>query len=119
MKKLIPILIIGVLLISGLGAVATPERDLKKVSMSFSNLLIQEKDDYTTLNLEGTNSVLMRKDHYMVPTRIETFTFPFGTEIKSVQCTPINIHRQALTKELMITPDPVIVGQTALNEKAQ
>ena len=119
MKKLIPILIIGVLLISGLGAVATPERDLKKVSMSFSNLLIQEKDDYTTLNLEGTNSVLMRKDHYMVPTRIETFTFPFGTEIKSVQCTPINIHRQTLTKELMITPDPVIVGQTALNEKTQ
>lgn len=119
MKKLIPILIVGVLLISGLGAVATPERDLKKVSMSFSNLLIQEKDDYTTLNLEGTNSVLMRKDHYMVPTRIETFTFPFGTEIKSVQCTPKNIHRQTLTKELMITPDPVIVGQTALNEKAQ
>ncbi len=84
MKKIIPLLIVGVLLISGLGAVATPERDVKQLSLSFSNLIIQETDEYSTLDLMGTNAVLMRKDHYMVPTQIETFTFPFGTKIKSV-----------------------------------
>ncbi len=119
MNKFIPILIVGVLLISGLGAVATPERDLKKVPLSFSNLLVEEKDNYITLDLEGTNSVLMKKDHYIVPTRIETFMFPLGTEIISVQCTPKNIHTLRVTKELMIAPAPRAIGQTALNEKVQ
>jgi hypothetical protein len=112
MKKIIPLLIVGVLLISGLGAVATPEGNVKQLSLSFSNLIIQETDEYSTLDLMGTNSVLMRKDHYMVPTQIETFTFPFGTKIKSVHCTPKNIHKHSLTKDLMITPEPVIFGET-------
>ncbi|UCD13680.1 MAG: hypothetical protein JSW60_09005, partial [Thermoplasmatales archaeon] len=113
MKKLIPILVVGVLLLSGLGAVATPERDAKQAFLPFSNLTVQEEGDYITLELEGTNSVLMRKDHYMVPMRIETFTFPFGTEIKNVQCTPKNIRKQTITKEVTIAPDPVIIGQLA------
>jgi len=121
MKKIIPILLVGVLVLSGLGAGAVHNEQIKqqRTTLSFSNLSIQEKDDCITLNLEGTNSVLMKRNHYMVPTCIETFTFPFGTEIKSVQCIPRNIHRQTLTKELMIAPDPVIVGQTALNEEVQ
>jgi len=121
MKKIIPILLVGVLVLSGLGASAVHNEQIKqqRTTLSFSNLSIQEKDDCITLNLEGTNSVLMKRNHYMVPTCIETFTFPFGTEIKSVQCIPRNIHRQTLTKELMIAPDPVIVGQTALNEEVQ
>ncbi len=119
MKKIIPLLIVGVLLISGLGAVATPERDVKQLSLSFSNLIIQETDEYSTLDLMGTNAVLMRKDHYMVPTQIETFTFPFGTKIKSVHCTLKNIHRQSLTKDLMITPEPVIFGETLQDKNVQ
>jgi len=71
------------------------------------------------LELENTNSVLMRKNHYMVPTFIETFTFPFGTEILDVQCTPKNIYKQALTKELMLAPEPVIAGQNYMKENSQ
>ena len=117
MKKILPILIVGVLLISGLGAVATPVGEYKhqKTSLSFSQLSIQEKDDYITLELDGANSVLMKKDHYMVPTCIETFTFPFGTEIESVRCTPKNIHSQQITKDLMIAPEPVLYDQFTLD----
>jgi len=121
MKKILSILIVGILLMVGLGAVALPSEKVKeeKMTLTFSQLTIDEKDNCVILELENTNSVLMRKDHYMVPTLIETFTFPFGTEILDVQCTPKNIHKQALTKELMITPQPVIAGQTFINENPQ
>ena len=119
MKKTLSILIIGVLILSGLGAVATTGEEIKqeKMTLSFSQLSIQEKDGSITLELDGTNSILIKKDYYMVPTSLETFTFPFGTEIESIQCIPKNIHRQELTKELMISPEPVIVGTTVSNEK--
>ena len=96
MKKIIPILLVGVLVLSGLGAGAVHNEQIKqqRTTLSFSNLSIQEKDDCITLNLEGTNSVLMKRNHYMIPICIETFTFPFGTEIKSIQCTPKNIQIQ-------------------------
>jgi len=121
MKKILPILIVGVLLISGLGAVATPIGEYKhqKTSLSFSQLSIQEKDNYITLELDGANSVLMKKDHYMVPTCIETFTFPFGTEIESVRCTPKNIHSQQITKDLMIAPEPVLYNQFTLDAQTE
>ena len=65
MKKILPIIIIGVLISGGLGAVATPVGEYKnqKTSSTFSQLLIQEKEGYLTLELEGANSVLMKKDH--------------------------------------------------------
>jgi hypothetical protein len=120
MKKILPIIIVGVLISGGLGAVATPVGEYKnqKTSSTFSQLLIQEKEGYLTLELEGANSVLMKKDHYMLPTCIETFTFPFGTEIESILCTPKNIQSQKVTKELMITPEPVIISQFTKNKQA-
>jgi len=119
MKKTLSILVIGILVISGLGAVATTCEEIKqeKMTLSFSQLSMQEKDDSIALELDGTNSILIKKDHYMVPISLETFTFPFGTEIESIQCIPKNIHRQELTKELTISPEPVLAGTTVLNEK--
>ena len=120
MKKILSILILGVLILSGLGSVATTNEKIEqeKMTLSFSQLLIHEKDGSIALDLDGANSILIKKDHYMVPTSLKTFTFPFGTEIESIQCIPKNIHRQEITKELMISPEPVIAGTTAgLNEK--
>ena len=118
MKKTLSILVIGILIISGLGTVATTGEEIKqeKMILFFSQLSMQEKDDSVTLELDGTNSILIKKEHYMVPTSLETFTFPFGTEIESIQCIPKNIHRQELTKELIISPEPVLAGTAALNE---
>jgi len=121
MKKILLISIVGILLISGLGAAALSSEEIKeeKISVSFSQISMKEKDNFINLELDGANSVLIMKDHYMVPTHVETFTFPFGTEIKSIHCTPKNIHRQQLTKEVMIAPEPIIAGHTSVNEKLQ
>jgi len=121
MNKIFSISMIGILLISGLGAVALSSEEVKeeKMTLYFSKLSMKERDNCITLELEGANSTLIQKDHYMVPTKIETFIFPFGTEITSVQCAPKNIHKQTLTKELMIASDPILSGQMSSNEKYQ
>jgi len=117
MKKILSVIIIGVLLISGLGAVATPidKNKHQKTSISFSNISTIEKEEYITIDMEGANSVLMKKNHYMLPTYIETFTFPFGTEIESIQCTPRDINSQQISKKLEISPDPVLINQKVIN----
>jgi len=114
MKKVLPTLIIIVLILSGIGAVAVQDKDIQEeiMIMSFSKLSMEEKENYAFIELEGADSLLVKKDHYVVPTKIETFTFPFGTEITDVKCTPKDIHKQTLTKELMISPDPVLSSQT-------
>ena len=121
MRKILPFLIIGILVISGLGTVtvSSEESEQEKAILSFSNLSIQEKNEYVTLELEGADSQLVKKDHYIVPTRIETFTFPFGTEILSIRCTPEDIHKQELSKEIIIAPEPIITGLTTLNKNTQ
>ncbi len=121
MKKLLSTIILGILILSGFGTVALQDKEIQeeKMTLSFSQLSMKEKDNFVFIELEGANSVLMKKDHYMVPTKIETFTFPFGTEITGVQCTPKNIHKQTLTKELMIASEPVILSKISSNEISQ
>ena len=47
MKKILPIIIIGILILSGLGAVALPDLEIKqeKMTLYFSQLFIQQKDN--------------------------------------------------------------------------
>jgi hypothetical protein len=118
MKKFLPLLVILVLFLSGLGAVALPNVEIKQENrkLSFSQLSVVDEGESITLDLDGSDSIVLEKDHYMVPTRIETFTFPFGTEIQSVKVMPKNIHRETLTKKLMVAPEPVLMGQIVRSE---
>ena len=115
MKKILPSLIVGILISSGLCGmpVSCKKVDSEKTSIYFSNLQINETNEGILLKLKGANSVLLKKNFYIVPTRIETFMFPFGTEIKSVKCTPKNIHEQQLTKKLIISPEPALSSETS------
>ena len=53
MKKIIPIVVIGVLLVSGLGAVAFPEIEYfeKTEIISFSEPIINELGEHTIINI--------------------------------------------------------------------
>jgi len=119
MKRIIPILVVGVLLLGGLGAVALPEKNNENTFFSFSNIKSIEKDDFITLDLYGANSVVMESNHYMVPIRIETFTYPFGTTINSVKCTPRNIETQLLSKKIEVAKGPICISQPELNMEVE
>ena len=112
MKKGLPLLIIGVVLISGLGAVASPTDDYKHRTITFSNPLISDHETYLSLDITGTNDHLIRPNHYTLPTYTETFTFPFGTIIQGVTVDTSDIRTITLSKPLEVVPNPVIIGTT-------
>jgi len=115
MKKFTPLCIMGILVLSGLGAVAQPvtEHTLEKVTLRFSEPTIQNENKYVSVALNEANSFLMRQGKPMLPSYTETFTFPFGTTIKSVTVTPQNIQMQTISKDIQPTPQWVVVGQKA------
>ena len=115
MKKFTPLCIMGILVLSGLGAVAQPvtEHTLEKVTLRFSEPTIQNENKYISVALNEANSFLMRQGKPMLPSYTETFTFPFGTTIKSVTVTPQNIQMQTISKDIQPTPQWVVVGQKA------
>jgi hypothetical protein len=53
----------------------------------------------------------------MLPSYITTYTFPFGTKIKSVSCIPKNIQIQTVSNDLMPTPEVVQVGLAVSTDK--
>jgi len=115
MKKFTPLCIISILVLSGLGAVAQPvtEHTFEKVTQSFSQPTITNENEYVSVALKEANSFLMRQGKPMLPSYSETFTFPFGTTIKSVTVTPQNIQMQTISKDIQPTPQWVVVGEKA------
>ena len=113
MKKLLPILIVGILFLSGLGVVALSDGNKIKqkiTTINFSQPLLQERSQYITIDIDETNSFLIKPNKPLLPSYIHTFTFPFGTKIKSVECTPSNIQQQYVSKKIMPSPEPVLAG---------
>ena len=88
----------------------------KHINCHFLNLSIFEKDEGITLELEDSNYLFIKPDFYIVPTRIETFIYPFDTKIIDIECTAKNIHEQELTKKLITSPEPRIFNQSEINK---
>ena len=122
MKKILPILIIGILIISGLGAVTGTEitkNEKITENIVFSKPIIEVKDEFVTITINEANSYIMEQGKPMVPCYIEKYAFPFGTTIEDVICTPTNIEIQTITKDIKPTPLAVSVGTTVSKEKIQ
>jgi len=73
MKKLVPFILVGILILSGFGAADIindePESVVKKIEMiTFSEkLILREKDEYLTVEIEGTDSLLTEAGEPMLP----------------------------------------------------
>ncbi|EMR74666.1 Peptidase C25, gingipain [Thermoplasmatales archaeon SCGC AB-540-F20] len=119
MKRILPLLVVGILVLSGFGAVAFPCENTKfeSKSINFSYPTITDENEYITINMVETNSFLMKQNKPLLPSYIQTFIFEFGTKIKSVTCTPNDIHKQTISKYIMPTPKAVTGGNTQSNEK--
>ncbi|MFO8077737.1 MAG: C25 family cysteine peptidase [Thermoplasmatota archaeon] len=120
MKRTLCSILIMILLINTVGVfnVISEEEEIitKQKILRFSEINFTETAvGAISLELIGTNSKFLQKNHYIIPSQIETFTFPIGTKIVDVKCTPHQIHEQPSPKELNVAPEPVILGQA--NEK--
>ncbi len=110
MKKLLPIILVGILVISGLGAVAVQENDDETLfnieSMTISEPIITETNEYLTVNLEESESFLMETGKPMLPVITKVFTFPLGTKIVDVKV-DFDTQKQVLSKKIQPSPKPV------------
>ena len=116
MKKILPIIIVGILILSGLGITAssTEEKNIsEKASFVFSRPILKEENDFATLELKEANGFLMEKNKPMLPSYTQTFTYPAGTNIESVKCIAKNIQKLQISKQ--IKPTPVAIPVSALS----
>jgi hypothetical protein len=111
MKKFIPIIVVGILVLSGLGAAAfTPNVSLKSTtiiknestSVLFSSQPTQlEKDGFVTLELSGATTHLLESNKPVLPIYVKTYEIPFGSANIQVTCDAQDINTMTLTKEII------------------
>jgi len=123
MKKIMCLLIIGVFVLSGLGAVAFPNIKSTEIteSISFSDPVINEENQHSIVKIDEANSWLRTTGYPMLPAYVKTYIFPFGTRIKSVDVTFSNTVEYELEKKIISTPSPItlISGKTVTTNPAE
>jgi hypothetical protein len=119
LRKIIPIVLVGILVLSGLGAVALPEEksEFRSIeSISFSTPKIVEKNEFINIELSESNSITTEVGMPLLPTVSKVFTFPFGTKIDSVNVEFSTQKEIKLDKPIEPSPKPQIVSMTYRTE---
>jgi len=122
MRKILILLVVGILIASGLGiAVTSAETDTKieKEQLFFSKPAINQEKEYATIEIKEANSYLMEQNKPMLPTYTHTFTYPFNTQIKNIECTVKETKQIEITKQIQPTPEVVSVGLATETRKEQ
>jgi hypothetical protein len=138
MRKLLSIVIIGIVVLSGLSAAAFQPYDAMKTptcrtdastSVRFpSPPTMSEKDGFVELHLDGATTFLLESTRPVLPVYVKTYQIPFGSTNIQVTCTEQYINTLQLTQEVLpawIAPlstsveqpsyekDPVVYGSAA------
>ncbi|MFH1013367.1 MAG: C25 family cysteine peptidase, partial [Thermoplasmatota archaeon] len=112
MKKMIPFFIIMLVMLSSMTSLASSERQdhkIRKEHIVFSEPSLKETT-YSTIHIISSESYLMDEGKPLLPRYTETFTFPFGTDIKDVRCIVKNVQHIGLSKQLEPSPKKISVG---------
>lgn len=81
-------------------------------SLVFSEPMLNERDQYITLTVAEATSSHMDPGRPLLPCVTKTFTFPFGTTITSVECTPLQIDQLSIPGEIQPSPEPILISDT-------
>ena len=87
MKKFLPIILVGIMVLGGVGAVAGHNFDnetMRSEMVSFSHPDIIEKQDYCVIQLEESTFNSISENKPLIPMVSKVYTFPFGTIIRDV-----------------------------------
>ena len=120
MYKILPVLIVGIFVLSGIGAVALPEENtnIETHSIHFSNPTIDNEKEYLSINIKEANSFVIKEGKPLLPSYVHTFTFPIGTKIQSITCSPKGIRQQILSKNIIPSPKAYSAGFTIDKENS-
>jgi len=122
MKKIAPLIIVVILILSGFGAVAisdnSNERDLFHKA-NFSEPIIQDQGQYITIDLPGSTTYTSQPGNPILPTYSKLFTFPVGTRITDISFICSEQQEILLSKEVMLAPEPLTVSQFTYESKIE
>jgi hypothetical protein len=113
MRKIITLSIIGFLIISGLGVIATNnDKSINQISNSkleltnvvFPQLTINKLNDCIALYLENVSTYLMEPGFPMIPKIVKYYELPFGVKNVKVEVTPKNILEFEIEEEIQPAP---------------
>jgi len=117
MKKLLPILLVGVLIISGFGALAINAEKTdsinfytisQKVEIDFSTLKIVDVDNENIEVYLGEEELyLMNPGQPMIPKVMKSFELPFGANNINVKAVASEITEFEISKEIKPSPAPL------------
>jgi len=115
MKKILPIIVIGILVLSGIGAVAISKENLfaeeKSViydhcTIEISSIVFKDsKEDYIEVELEEISSYFMNPGKPILPKIVKTFELPFGVKNTNVEVIANNIKEIEINQK--ICPSPI------------
>ena len=109
MKKSITLLIVGLLFISGIGAATftktttTDQLQIESTSLSISEPVITEKEEFVSVELKQATSYLMDAGKPMLPIIGKTFVYPAGTKLGDIT---VNFEKETIELEKKISPAP-------------
>ena len=118
MKKIIPIIVVGIFVLSGLGAVAGTESEGKNLiseKIVFSQPTICDSENYVSLELLEANSNYWNEGKPEMPAISKVYTFPFGTIIDDVDVTFADFTEKVLSKPINPTPETYPVSINVVN----
>ncbi|KYK26197.1 hypothetical protein AYK20_03895 [Thermoplasmatales archaeon SG8-52-1] len=105
MKRVLPILIIGILVFSGISVLGinydtTFEEKTIIESITISEPIIENNGQYVAVSIEGQTTQLNEPGRPILPVITRVFTFPFGTKINSVDVKTSEFNNIKLSKEV-------------------
>jgi Peptidase family C25 len=118
MKKIIPLVLVGILLLSGLGAATVSTRtepSMKKTeTLFFSEPHLVSKESSTSVALDNTEIWVNTPGAPMLPISVTTYTFPFGTTISKVEVTFSEPQEITMNQPIVMAPAPMTSIQGTL-----
>jgi len=111
MNKIIPLVIICVMVLGGLGAGAvtntthTLMQQTETIVFSYPEIAI--KEDKAVVSISNANTWLYTPNAPMLPASVTTYIFPFGTKIKTLDVTFSEAQEHPLEQTLLSAPHPV------------
>lgn len=135
MKKILPILVVGVLVLSGLGAVAVTsnltvnkydnDETVEKSDMTilaFSSFVVEEYDnEYIEVSLKDTSTYVMNPGNPLLPKVVKSIELPFGARNIKVEVTVNNAQEYEIEKEIRPAPShiPLIATEEDIIVKSE
>ena len=113
MRKLLPFIVVGILVLSGLGAVSGSESNEESIvseKIYFSQPTILEKEDYVYLESTDATVYSGEQDKPALPVLTKVYTFPFGTKIDSVDVTFSDFTDIEITKPIEPSPEILVIS---------